>query len=77
MNAACRLSELGFIVVQKDSTVGDIDINNLNNIGVVGTIIQCIRLPDNTFKLLVDSHYRAEVTEYSNNKNYFLCCCYT
>jgi ATP-dependent Lon protease len=56
-----------FIVVQKDSTVGDIDIKNLNNIGVVGTIIQCIRLPDDTFKLLVDANYRAESLEYQDN----------
>ena len=56
-----------FIVVQKDSTVGDIDIKNLNNIGVVGTIIQCIRLPDDTFKLLIDANYRAESLEYQDN----------
>ncbi len=73
INAVTNAMQAGrqvFIVIQKDNGITDINIDNLYNIGVVGTIIQCIRLPDNTFKLLVDSHYRAEVTEYTNNKNY-------
>jgi len=56
-----------FLVSQKDSVTDDVATENLEKVGVVGTIIQYIRLPDDTLKILVDATNRASAIHYQES----------
>lgn len=47
------------LVTQKDAEVNDPGINELFEIGTIGTIVQLLRLPDGTVKVLVEGKKRA------------------
>lgn len=50
-----------FLVTQKDASVLNPEIGDLYDVGVVVNIIQMLRLPDNTVKVLIEGKYRAKV----------------
>ena len=64
--AAKKGNEL-FLVTQKDASVLNPDREDVYDIGTVVTIIQMLRLPDNTVKVLIEGKYRAKISEFSNN----------
>jgi ATP-dependent Lon protease len=45
--------------------------SEIYKIGTVGTILQMLKLPDNTVKVLVEGVYRARVLEYTDNGQYY------
>ncbi len=51
---------------QDDPKTGEI-----YKIGTVGTILQMLKLPDNTVKVLVEGIYRARVLEYVDSENFY------
>ncbi|MCB9062706.1 MAG: endopeptidase La [Halobacteriovoraceae bacterium] len=57
-----------FLVTQKDASVLNPDSSDVYNIGTVANIIQMLRLPDNTVKVLIEGKYRAEVQSFENNE---------
>ncbi|GAB4422055.1 MAG: endopeptidase La [Bacteriovoracaceae bacterium] len=58
--AAGNNNEL-FLVTQKDASVLNPDRDDIYNVGTVVNIIQMLRLPDNTVKVLIEGKYRAEI----------------
>ncbi len=72
VNKAMESGKKVFVSAQKDSNVDEISVSNIFDVGVVGTIIQCIKLPDETFKLLVDSNYRAKATKFIIKPGYIV-----
>jgi len=52
-----------FIVAQKDGEIDDIMPDDLYDIGTVGEIVQSIKLPDGNYRIVVESQYRAKMTE--------------
>ena len=50
-----------FLVTQKDASVLNPDRGDIYSIGTVVNIIQMLRLPDNTVKVLIEGKYRAEI----------------
>ncbi len=48
-----------FLSLQKEATTDDPDINDLNTIGVTADILQVLKLPDGTVKVLVEGKDRA------------------
>jgi len=48
-----------FLVTQKDASVLNPELSDLYEVGVVVNIIQMLRLPDNTVKVLIEGKYRA------------------
>ena len=52
-----------FLVAQKDASVDDPKFEDLHEIGTVATLLQMIRLPDGTVKILVEGEYRARLTD--------------
>ena len=52
-----------FLVLQKDSGVNDPGIDDLHNVGVVADILQVLKLPDGSIKVLVEGAYRAELKD--------------
>lgn len=55
-----------FLVTQKDASILNPDREDVYNIGTVVNIIQMLRLPDNTVKVLIEGKYRARLHDFEN-----------
>ena len=53
-----------FLVTQKDASVLNPEREDVYNIGTVVTIIQMLRLPDNTVKVLIEGKHRAKLDSF-------------
>lgn len=53
-----------FLVTQKDASVLNPEREDIYNVGTVVNIIQMLRLPDNTVKVLIEGKYRATIEEF-------------
>jgi ATP-dependent Lon protease len=60
--AAKNNNEL-FLVTQKDASILNPERSDLYDVGTVVNIIQMLRLPDNTVKVLIEGKYRANIDE--------------
>ncbi len=61
-----------FLLAQRQAKVDDPGERDLYAVGTVGTILQMLRLPDGTVKVLIEGRYRARVQRYLPNKTFFL-----
>lgn len=66
-----------FLVLQKDSGVNDPGIEDLYNVGLVADILQVLKLPDGSIKVLVEGAYRAEIKDLFVEEECYLCECKT
>jgi len=62
-----------FLCAQKDASVVNPGHNDLYEIGTLGTIIQLVKLPDNTVKVLVEGKRRARISDYIPNDQFIQC----
>ncbi len=62
-DAAKNGNEL-FLITQKDASVLSPEREDLYDIGTVVSIIQMLRLPDNTVKVLIEGKYRARIDNF-------------
>lgn len=62
--AAKNSNEL-FLVTQKDASVLNPERSDIYDIGTVVSIIQMLRLPDNTVKVLIEGKHRAKVEDFN------------
>ena len=53
-----------FLVTQKDASVLNPEREDVYDIGTVVSIIQMLRLPDNTVKVLIEGKYRAKIKSF-------------
>src|SRR5690606_27626633 len=53
-----------FLVTQKDASVLNPEREDVFDIGTVVNIIQMLRLPDNTVKVLIEGKYRAKISDF-------------
>jgi ATP-dependent Lon protease len=53
-----------FLVTQKDASVLNPERADVYDIGTVVSIIQMLRLPDNTVKVLIEGKHRARITDF-------------
>src|SRR5690554_6608391 len=58
------------LVTQKNPAQDDPGIDDLFNVGTVGTILQLLKLPDGTVKVLVEGSRRVSAKKYSERDNY-------
>jgi len=61
-----------FLSAQRDAKVQDPEEKDIYAVGTVGSVIQMLRLPDGTVKVLVEGKKRARVVEYLSKKDLFL-----
>ena len=61
------------LAAQKKAKTNDPTDEDIFEVGTVGTIIQLLRLPDGTVKVLVEGKRRARITEFLSNEAFFLC----
>ncbi|MGZ3736783.1 MAG: endopeptidase La [Bdellovibrionota bacterium] len=62
-----------FLCAQKDASVVNPGHSDLYEIGTLGTIIQLVKLPDNTVKVLVEGKRRAKIVDYIPNDQFIQC----
>jgi ATP-dependent Lon protease len=60
-----------FMVAQKNAKKDEPSEDDIYRIGTIGIIIQLLRLPDGTVKVLVEGKKRALIKEYTPNEDYF------
>jgi len=66
-------SEKGiFMVAQKSAQKDEPGEADIYKVGAIGTIIQLLRLPDGTVKVLVEGKKRGIIREYLTNEDFFL-----
>ena len=59
------------LVAQKDATQDDPSPKDIHAVGVIGTVLQLLKLPDGTVKVLVEGGARAQILEYLDNPAFF------
>ena len=59
------------LVTQKNAAQDDPAPADIFNVGTVGTVLQLLKLPDGTVKVLVEGGQRAAITSYSENDDFF------
>ena len=59
LDEAMDSDKLVFLVAQKDATKDEPEHEDLYQVGTVAKVIQLLRLPDGTVKVLVEGQYRA------------------
>jgi len=56
---------------QIDPSVDDPDQDGIYRAGVLANVLQLLKLPDGTVKVLVEGRHRVEITQYHDNPDYF------
>jgi ATP-dependent Lon protease len=59
------------LVTQKTAAQDDPAPSDLFEVGTIGTILQLLKLPDGTVKVLVEGSERAQITEFTDNEDFF------
>ena len=59
------------LVAQKNAEVDDPSVNDIHEIGTLSTILQLLKLPDGTVKVLVEGAERVRVTSYEDTDAFF------
>jgi len=60
------------LVAQKDAAQDDPVVEDIYRVGTVSTILQLLKLPDGTVKLLVEGVQRARIDEFVQTEGYFV-----
>lgn len=72
LESAMKYEKGIFMVAQKNAKKDDPSQEDIYNIGTLGIIIQLLRLPDGTVKVLVEGKTRGAIKEYLPNSDFFL-----
>ncbi|MBT6308080.1 MAG: endopeptidase La [Rhodospirillaceae bacterium] len=59
------------LATQKSASVDDPGQDDVFEVGTVGTVLQLLKLPDGTVKVLVEGTHRAKITSYVENNKFF------
>lgn len=70
LEAAMAANKQIFLVAQRDASADDPQQEGLYAIGTVSTILQLLKLPDGTVKVLVEGSFRATVDSISDTGSY-------
>ncbi|MGB1236208.1 MAG: LON peptidase substrate-binding domain-containing protein, partial [Planktomarina sp.] len=59
------------LAAQKDAANDDPDYEDIFETGVLANVLQLLKLPDGTVKVLVEGRQRVQITEYIENDSFF------
>ncbi len=59
------------LVAQKDAAQDDPSVDDIYRVGTVGTVLQLLKLPDGTVKVLVEGGPRARIVHFTDNPDFF------
>ena len=71
LEAAMENDKQIFLVAQKDASVDEPSTDDIYQIGTVATILQLLKLPDGTVKVLVEGNQRGQIHKYLSTEDYF------
>ena len=71
LDAAMSKDKQILLVAQKSAEIDDPGINDVHDIGTLSTILQLLKLPDGTIKVLVEGSQRAKVDEIFEDEEFF------
>src|SRR5882724_6261718 len=60
------------LAAQRDAKTNEPGEDDIYRVGTLGTVVQLLRLPDGTVKVLVEGKRRAKVVRYLDQADYFL-----
>src|SRR5216117_1144394 len=60
------------LVTQKNAAQDDPTPSDIYNVGTVGTVLQLLKLPDGTVKVLVEGGHRAVISRFIDNDSFFV-----
>ena len=63
--------KLIFLATQRDAKVNDPIANDIYSMGTIGHVVQLLRLPDGTVKVLVEGKQRGQVVQYVEQNDFF------
>ena len=61
-----------FLSSQKDAKTNEPAEDDIYKIGTLGTVVQMLKLPDGTVKVLIEGKRRAQIAHFVNNSEFFL-----
>ncbi len=59
------------LVTQKNASQDDPTPSDIYTVGTIGTVLQLLKLPDGTVKVLVEGGQRARIRRFTDNPNFF------
>ena len=71
LDIAMEADKQVFLVAQKDAAVDDPTAEDVYRAGTIATILQMLKLPDGTVKVLVEGARRARITDFVETQEYF------
>ncbi|MCK4870935.1 MAG: endopeptidase La [Gammaproteobacteria bacterium] len=72
LTTAMNVGKQIFVVAQKKSKVKDPTIHDMHNFGTVANVLQLLKLPDGTVKVLVEGMRRGRIEEFIEEDEMFL-----
>ena len=70
LNSVMMKDKLILLLTQKNYEVDNPSPNDLHKFGTIGKVLQLLKLPDGTIKVLVEGLERVSVTDISKGKDY-------
>src|SRR5210317_1989462 len=71
LDAAMANNKQILLVAQKNADVDEPEIEDMYRVGTLATILQLLKLPDGTVKVLVEGGQRANILEFITTETYF------
>ncbi len=71
LEAAMETDQRILLSAQRDAKTNDPTEEDIHPVGTIGTVVQLLRLPDGTVKVLVEGKTRARIQRYLDTERYF------
>ena len=71
LEAAMETDQRILLSAQRDAKTNEPAEDDIHAVGTIGTVVQLLRLPDGTVKVLVEGKTRARVLRYVDSERYF------
>ncbi len=72
LEAAMEKDKQIFLVAQKDASVDEPEMDDIFTVGTIATILQLLKLPDGTVKVLVEGSQRGKIDKFVNTEDFFI-----
>lgn len=72
LEEATQKQSLIFLSSQKDAKTNEPSEDDIYRIGTLGSVVQMLKLPDGTVKVLIEGKKRAKIVNFVNNPDFFL-----
>ncbi|MGP1956419.1 MAG: endopeptidase La [Arsenophonus sp. NC-PE1-MAG3] len=72
LEAAMDHNKQVMLVAQKEASTNEPGVNDLFSVGTIASVLQMLKLPDGTVKVLVEGLRRTKITTLTDNGEYFI-----